>query len=67
MYVRSAGWNPVFRDWMQGTGMADADGYYQIPTDEDQLDTLPWSGLSDVRLAFSDGGLLDELLSKNGS
>ncbi|MFO7901458.1 MAG: BREX-3 system P-loop-containing protein BrxF, partial [Pirellulaceae bacterium] len=34
------------------TGMADADGYYQIPTDKDQLDTLPWSGLSDMRLAF---------------
>ncbi|MFO7906102.1 MAG: cohesin domain-containing protein, partial [Pirellulaceae bacterium] len=53
VYVRSAGWKPGFRDYMHGEGMADADGYYQIPTDGDQLDTLPWSGLSDVRIGFN--------------
>ncbi|MFO7905022.1 MAG: hypothetical protein R6U98_20320 [Pirellulaceae bacterium] len=54
VYVRSSKWDMVFCDWMHSEGMADADGYYQVPTDENQLDTLPWSGLTDVRLVFSE-------------
>ncbi|MFO7907209.1 MAG: Ig-like domain-containing protein, partial [Pirellulaceae bacterium] len=54
VYAASSGWEPKFGDWLHAADMADLDGYYRIPTDTEQLHALPWSGLSQVRLAFSD-------------
>lgn len=54
VYVGSTRWGAEFNDWLRNDGISDAKGYYQVPTDRAQLDTLPWSGLSRVRLSFSE-------------
>lgn len=55
VYVSGASsWSAEFKSWLQSHGMADADGFYKIPTGAEQLDTLPWSNLSQVRLTFSE-------------
>lgn len=54
VYVGREDWEAAFRDWMRGKALGDADGYYHIPADADQLNTLPWSGLSAIRLTFSE-------------
>ncbi len=52
--VRSSSWSASFRNFINATGAGDADGYYRIPTDANQLANLPWNNINEIRLVFSE-------------
>ena len=55
VFVGSGGWQPVFRNYLAGSGLGDAAAGYAVPSGADQLDTLPWIGLDRVSIRFTQG------------
>ncbi len=51
VYVNSTDWNAVFRDYADGGFGGTAIGY-PIPTGSDQLKTLPWINVNQIRVKF---------------
>ena len=60
LLVRSTGWAPQFTTHLTNQGLADADGFYRVPTTAGQLDVLPWTGVDEIRLRFSEPVDVDE-------
>jgi hypothetical protein len=52
--VGSSGWAAGFRSAISSAGLGDAGGFYRVPTTGNQLKTLPWTNLNQLRIVFSE-------------
>ncbi|MFZ5828650.1 MAG: pre-peptidase C-terminal domain-containing protein [Planctomycetota bacterium] len=51
--IRSPSWSASFSTYLETEGLG-ADGFYRIPAGAQQLDALPWVGLREIRVLFSE-------------
>ena len=52
--LAGSGWTDPFGQAIHDLGLGDADGFYRMPHDAAQLDPLPWTGMDQVRVVFSE-------------
>ncbi|MFO7906172.1 MAG: hypothetical protein R6U98_26175 [Pirellulaceae bacterium] len=54
VWVRASGWDESFSAYLQSEGLGDENGYIIPLGSDDQLNTLPWSGIDTLTIAFSE-------------
>ena len=53
IYLNALTWNAPFREYLAARGMGSAELGFAVPAD-DQLNELPWTGMTEVSITFSD-------------